>query len=145
LTTRPADQAHREALALGHIAANLFDAPASVGRDLQLVIRICWAGIELESGFAPCWVILAEAHYVAVDYNLADEAFGKAAGLKARLTIGDQLYLAMTLWRQGNKQEALRNYQAADERRGSDPVRRTQRDAAELMGITISPSTRPSG
>jgi tetratricopeptide (TPR) repeat protein len=99
---------------------------------------------ELEPGSGAGWVVLATGHYLAGDWNEAEAAFGKAAELKYKLSHWDQLFLAMTLWRQGNKQEALRNYQAAAERRGRAPIGRTQHDAAELMGVTIPPSTRPS-
>jgi tetratricopeptide (TPR) repeat protein len=143
LTTRPADQARREMRALDGIASCLVDPPASVGRDHQLLVRIGRAMTELDPRSSGGWVKLAKGLYLAGDWTAAEAAFGRAAELKHKLSVADQMYFSMTLWRQGNQQEALRNYQSADERRGRGTVGRTQRAAAELMGITISPSSKP--
>jgi serine/threonine protein kinase len=143
-TTRPADQARREAEALYVIGACLVLAHPSVGRDHQLVIRICRAGLALDPGNAKCLITLAEGHYLAGDYDAAKAAFEKADELKARYQTDDLLFVAMTLWRTGNQPRAMRNYEAADKRRGSRRVGSVQREAAELMGITIPPATQPT-
>jgi tetratricopeptide (TPR) repeat protein len=144
VTTRPADQARREAHALRYIAACLATAPPSVGRDHQLVIRISQAALALDPGNGKCFVTLGEGHYLAGDYDAAKAAFDKADELKAGYQGDDLLFFAMTMWRTGNQPRALRNYSEADKLRGSRRVDSIQREAAELMGITIPPATQPT-
>ena len=84
LTTRPADQAHREATGAGAHRGSLFDAPASVGRDHQLVIRIGRAMIELEPGSAAGWVTLAEGHYLAGDYDCGRSGVRQSSGAESQ-------------------------------------------------------------
>jgi tetratricopeptide (TPR) repeat protein/tRNA A-37 threonylcarbamoyl transferase component Bud32 len=143
-TTRPADQASREAGSLRDIAYCLVAVPASVGRDHQLVTRLGRAMMELAPASGNGWIALAEGHYLAGDYNAAQAAFGKAEELKVRWYVEDKLFFAMTLWRQGNQPRAMRVYQAVDKSRGTAPVGSIQREAAELMGITIPLATQPT-
>src|SRR5207237_7391981 len=85
LTTRPADQAHREAGALGEIATYLVNAPASVGRDHQLVIRIGRITTQLEPDSGDRWLTLAVNYRHASDLNAAEAAFRKAAELNHKM------------------------------------------------------------
>ena len=144
LATRPADQAHREARALDRIASLLNSAPASAGLDYQIVIRIGQILIELEPGSSTLWATLAAGHYRAGDFRAAEAAFGKAIELKTKLSDVDEFFLAMTLWQQGNKPEALRHYEAADKLRGKAAPSSIQREAAELMNVTIPSASQPT-
>ena len=144
LATRPADQALREARALAKIASCLIFAPITQGHDHQLVIRMAQTSIELEPGAGKYWVTLAVGHYRAGDFKAAEAAFGKAIELKAKLSDEDEFFLAMTLWQQGNKPEALRHYETADKLRGKAAPSSIQREAAELMNVKIPPASQPT-
>jgi tetratricopeptide (TPR) repeat protein len=79
LTTRPAEQAHREAEALQDIASYVLEPPGSVSCDHQLVIRMGRAITDLEPSYTGGWVVLARGHHLAGDWNAAEAAFRKAA------------------------------------------------------------------
>jgi tetratricopeptide (TPR) repeat protein len=116
-----------------------------VDDDHQLVVRIGRKLIELEPDSATRWATLACGHYRAGDFKAAEAVFGKAIELKTQLSAMDEFFLAMTLWQQGNKQEALRHYEAADKRPRTELTAPIRREAAELIGVKIPPATRPSG
>jgi tetratricopeptide (TPR) repeat protein len=143
LATRPANQAYREAWALDCIASYLLLAPFSAPRDHQLCVTIAARAAELYPAKMDHWETLAIAQYRAGDYEAAQAAIARAIKLKPDLTATGEICLAMTQWRQGKKVEARQHYELAKERRRDTATDFIQREAAELIGVTIEPATRP--
>ena len=145
LTTRPADQARREAGTLQDFAGFLIDSPDSVRADHQLVLRIAQAMTALEPRSGDAWAVAGAGHHLAGDFAAADAAYLKARELKGTLgTVNEQFICVMSLWRRGEKEKAVQNYHAAVERPGSRAAKRFQREAAEMLGVTIPPTSQPA-
>jgi tetratricopeptide (TPR) repeat protein len=141
--TRPAAQAQREAWAIAGIVDYLLVAPVSSARENELALRMAATVVELDGGRAGLWETLGMAYYRAGDYPAAEAAIAKAIEVKHDLSGYREYIIAMIKWHQGDKEQARRHYDLGNTARRYFVSNPLQREAAELMGIVIDPTTRP--
>jgi serine/threonine protein kinase len=125
--------------------------PAPRFRNADRAAQLAKKLLQQRPSTAEYWGLLGVAHYRRGDWTSAAEALKRAVELDP----GDRyapLFLAMTHWRQGNRDQARSQYEKAartiEERYSAEmQVRRFRAEAAELLGIKPVPAgveTKPS-
>jgi serine/threonine protein kinase/tetratricopeptide (TPR) repeat protein len=147
IASRPGDVQHCDTLAW------LLATHGSNARETERAIELAMKAVTREPKARDYWVRLGAAHYRADDWPAALKALQKSAALGGNrpLNVSECFYLAMTHWRLGNKQEAVKNYdrgvrwtksvpsyvslQMSNKGPESPEVRRLAAEARDLLGI----------
>jgi tetratricopeptide (TPR) repeat protein len=109
-------------------------------RNGQQAVESAKKAVKLAPTVGDWWGTLGVAQYRAGDWKAAIEAFGKAMEIKKALNHRECFFLAMTLWRLGEKEKARQWYgKAVEWMDKNDPknqeLRRFRAEAADLLGI----------
>jgi tetratricopeptide (TPR) repeat protein len=112
-------------------------------RDLKRAVQIARAILQRDPTVSDYWSYLGIAHYRLGEYTAATEALGKALSIDP-LDRDAALYLAMTSWKQGDREKARSFYEKAsrviDTYYASDFLARQARtETMVLMGMPRPP------
>jgi serine/threonine protein kinase len=128
---------------LNNLAWSLASAPAVPPHDPAQALEAARKAVTLDPENWMYWNTLGVAAYRVGDWKAASEALEKSISLKKEKEedeASDWLFLAMTRWRQNNRDEAGKCYDRAaaliEKNPGKDPqLPRFQAEATELLGI----------
>jgi tetratricopeptide (TPR) repeat protein len=101
-------------------------------------VRLARSAVDLAPGEADYWSTLGLAHYRAGSFEDGAKALGKAVELRSGGDAYDWIFLAMTRWQLGQKDEARRWFdRSADWSRDhpDEELQRFQAEAAQLLGL----------
>src|SRR5207253_2262498 len=104
--------------------------------------------VKLAPRDANSWNTLGAARYRAGRWEAAREALGKSMTLRPGGGPHDWLFLAMTAWQLGEREEASRRYEQAAEWIGRHQpqdaeLRRLRAEAGALLGVPVDRAERP--
>src|SRR5262249_13046799 len=124
-----------------HLAWLLTTCPDAKLRDPRRALQLAKKCVKLVPNVATYWTTLGIAYYRAGDWNAAVAALGMSNDLSGEKELGfNALFLAMTHWQLGNKEEACKWYDRAVQwtekyKPGDEELRRFRAEAAELLGV----------
>jgi tetratricopeptide (TPR) repeat protein len=133
---------------LTHYAWFLISCPDPQFHDASRAVQLTLNGIEASPSGADCWSALGVAQYRAGDWNAAIAALEKSTQLDENLRGPNGPFVAMALWRSGDKVKAREAYdhavQDAKNYKGSmAEIRRFRGEAAALLGIDDRSDANP--
>jgi tetratricopeptide (TPR) repeat protein len=125
---------------LNNLAWSLASAPIDPAQDPAPALEAARKAVTFDPGNWMYWNTLGVAAYRVGDWKQASEALEKSISLHKEDDASDWLFLAMTRWRQDNRDEARKCYDRAaaliEKNPGKDPLLpRFQAEATELLGI----------
>jgi tetratricopeptide (TPR) repeat protein len=122
------------------LARVLATCPAPQFRDPQRAVQLSKKALQVVPLSAEYWSDLGIAQYRAGAWQAAVEALTKAMEFDQGSDSGEWFFLAMAHWQRGDKKEARRWYQQANDwmekhQPGDAELRRFRAEAAELLGM----------